>query len=187
VRKWKRGSIAVLSTCSLAILSMKTATALQSEAPAPEPPALQTPPAPTPIRTPVDASPPIEPLIASPEVVRSSIASPPNAGSSIDGRALQQHVTAIARLVGQPSRELADRLGRAAIISDGAIEWNLADVGVAAGATYGYANVERGVVTGVVFRGRADLEALLALHFPRGIQLTRAGGERPSFSITAGE
>jgi hypothetical protein len=100
---------------------------------------------------------------------------------------LQHHVIAISQLVGQPARVLAARLGSAATLGDGTIEWNVSELGVAAGATYGYANIEAGIVTGVVFRGRADLDGLLQLRFPRGIQLTRAGGDRPSFSITVGE
>ncbi len=100
---------------------------------------------------------------------------------------LRRHAEAIAKLVGHPARELAAMLGPAAAVGDGAIEWNLGDVGIAAASAYGYASVVEGAVTGFVIRGRAPIEQLGQLHLPRPLQLTRAGGERPSYSIALGE
>jgi hypothetical protein len=111
----------------------------------------------------------------------------PPVSLDIDVPKLRRHVESIARLVGHPARELAAQLGAAAMIGDGTIEWNLANVGVDAASAYGYASVVDGAVTGFVIRGRASLDKLLQLHLHRPLQLTRAGGERPSYSITAGE
>jgi hypothetical protein len=105
----------------------------------------------------------------------------------IDVRGLRRHVQSIAKLIGHPARELAAKLGAAATIGDGTIEWNLVDAGVAAASAYGYASVVNGAVTGFVIRGRASLDKLLQLHLHRPLQLTRAGGERPSYTIAAGE
>jgi hypothetical protein len=105
----------------------------------------------------------------------------------IDVPRLRRHVESIAKLIGHPARELAAKLGAAATIGDDTIEWNLESVGVDAASAYGYANVADGVVTGFVIRGRTSLATLLRLHLHRPLQLTRAGGERPAYSITAGE
>jgi hypothetical protein len=105
----------------------------------------------------------------------------------IDVPGLRRHVEAIAKQIGHPARALATKLGTAAKIGDGMIEWNLADVGVGAASAYGYASVVDGAVTGFVIRGRASLDKLQQLHLHRPLQLTLAGGERPSYSITAGE
>jgi hypothetical protein len=105
----------------------------------------------------------------------------------IDVPALRRHVKSIAKLIGHPARELAGKLGSAATVGDGTIEWSIADAGVHAGSACGYASVVDGAVTGFVIRGRASLAKLLQLHLHRPLQLTRAGGERPSYSITAGE
>jgi hypothetical protein len=105
----------------------------------------------------------------------------------IDVPKLRRHVESIAKLIGHPAGALAAELGAAATIGDGAIEWDLASVGVDAASAYGYASVVDGVVTGFVVRGRASLDQLLRLHLHRPLQLTRAGGERPAYSITAGE
>ena len=105
----------------------------------------------------------------------------------IDVRALRRHVQAIAKLIGRPASALAAKLGAAATVGDGSIEWNLVDVGVDAAGAYGYASVVGGTVTGFVIRGRASLDRLLQLHLRRPLQLTEAGGERPSYSIAAGE
>jgi hypothetical protein len=114
-------------------------------------------------------------------------ASAPLAALDIDVPGLRRHVQSIAKLIGHPARELAAKLGAAATIGDGTIEWNLSDLGVDAASAYGYASVADGEVTGFVIRGRASLDKLLQLHLHRPLQLTRAGGERPSYSITAGE
>jgi hypothetical protein len=109
------------------------------------------------------------------------------APQEIDVPRLRRHVESIAKLIGHPARALAAKLGAAATIGDGTIEWNLDSVGVEAASAYGYANVADGIVTGFVIRGRASLDTLLRLHLHRPVQLTRAGGERPAYSITAGE
>jgi len=109
------------------------------------------------------------------------------ASLDIDVRGLRRHVQAIAKLIGHPASELAAKLGATATVSDGSIEWNLVDVGVDAATAYGYASVVDGRVTGFVIRGRASLLKLLQLHLRRPLQLTEAGGERPSYSIAAGE
>lgn len=119
---------------------------------------------------------PVPPLSAVPPV-------PPD----IDVPALRRHVQAIAKLVGHPARALAAKLGAAATIGDDRIEWNLSEAGVDAASAYGYASVVDGAVTGFVIRGRASLDKLQKLHLHRPLQLTRAGGERPSYSITDGE
>jgi hypothetical protein len=116
-----------------------------------------------------------------------AVAPAPSASLDIDVRGLRRHVQSIAKLVGHPARELATKLGAAATSGDGTIEWNLADTGVDAANAYGVASVVDGKVTGFVIRGRASLDKLLKLHLHRPLQLTRAGGERPSYSITAGE
>ena len=119
---------------------------------------------------------PVTPVVPAPQV-----------SLDIDVRGLRRHVHAIAKLIGHPASELAAKLGATATISDGSIEWNLADVGVDAASAYGYASVVDGRVTGFVIRGRASLPKLLQLHLRRPLQLTQAGGERPSYSIAAGE
>jgi len=111
----------------------------------------------------------------------------PPASLDIDVPGLRRHVQAIAKLIGHPASELAAKLGAAAIVGDGSIEWNLVDAGVGAASAYGYASVVDGTVTGFVIRGRASLAKLLQLHLHRPLQLTEAGGERPSYSIAAGE
>ncbi len=107
--------------------------------------------------------------------------------ADLDVSALRRHVTAIAKLVGHPSQQLVTTLGKAASVGNGMVEWNLKDLGIAAGATYGYATIVRGKVTGVFFRGRASEDVLHHLRLPRGLQLTEAGGEHPAFSIVTGE
>jgi hypothetical protein len=106
---------------------------------------------------------------------------------AIDVPKLRRHAETIAKLVGQPAGELAATLGAAATIGDDSIEWNLADAGVAAATAYGYASIVDGTVTGFVIRGRAPLDQLRQLHLHRPLQLTRAGGERPAYSIAVGE
>jgi hypothetical protein len=115
------------------------------------------------------------------------VVSAPPASIDIDVPALRRHVQGVAKLIGHPASELATKLGAAATVSDGSIEWNLVDVGVDAASAYGYASVVDGTVTGFVIRGRASLDKLLKLHLHRPLQLTEAGGERPSYSIAAGE
>ena len=115
------------------------------------------------------------------------VAPVPPVSLNIDVPGLRRHVQAIAKLVGHPARELAAKLGAAATIGDDRIEWNLSEVGVDAASAYGYASVVDGAVTGFVIRGRASLDKLQKLHLHRPLQLTRAGGERPSYSITDGE
>ncbi|HEV7554624.1 MAG TPA: hypothetical protein VGO00_04160, partial [Kofleriaceae bacterium] len=78
----------------------------------------------------------------------------------IDVPALVHHVESTTRLIGHPVRDLTSQLGAAASVTDDAIEWNVSDLGIAAGSTYAYASVVAGKVTGVVFRGRATLERL---------------------------
>ena len=107
--------------------------------------------------------------------------------ADLDVEALRRHVTAVAKLVGHPAQQLVDALGKAASVGDGMVEWNLSDLGIAAGGTYGYASVVRGKITGVFFRGRADVDVLAHLKLPHGLQLTEAGGDDPAFSIVAGE
>jgi hypothetical protein len=109
------------------------------------------------------------------------------ASPDIDVRGLRRHVKSIAKLVGHPAHELAARLGAAAVVGDGTIEWNLAKLGVDAASAYGYASVVDGMVTGFVIRGRAALDQLVQLHLHGPLQLTVAGGERPSYSIAVGE
>ena len=126
--------------------------------------------------------------VAGHEVAPVALVAPASPASlDIDVVGLRHHVQAIAKLIGHPSSELAAKLGAAATVGDGSIEWNLVDVGVDAASAYGYASVIDGTVTGFVIRGRASLAKLLQLHLHRPLQLTRAGGERPSYSITAGE
>ena len=126
--------------------------------------------------------------IAVHEVAPATRVTPDPPGSlHIDVRRLRHHVKAVAKLIGHPARELAAKLGTAATIGDGTIEWNLTDAGVDAANAYGYASVVNGAVTGFVIRGRASLDKLLLLHLHHPLQLTVAGGERPSYSITAGE
>jgi len=111
----------------------------------------------------------------------------PQVSLDIDVRALRRHVQAIAKLIGHPASELAAKLGATATVGDGSIEWNLVDVGVDAASAYGYASVVDGKVTGFVIRGRASLAKLVQLRLRRPLQLTEAGGDRPSYSIAAGE
>jgi len=107
--------------------------------------------------------------------------------ADLDVTALRRHVTAVAKLVGHPAQQLVDALGKAAVVGDGMVEWNLSDLGIAAGATYGYASIVRGKITGVFFRGRAEVGVLAHLKLPHGLQLTEAGGDNPAFSIVAGD
>lgn len=106
---------------------------------------------------------------------------------AIDEARFVAHVEAIGKLVGHPASELAERLGDAAKVGDDFIEWNLADVGIEAGNTYALATVEAGHITGALFRGRSSEDTLRRLRAQLSLQLTMAGGERPSFSIVAGE
>jgi len=105
----------------------------------------------------------------------------------IDVAALVRHVETTTKLIGHPVRELTAQLGAVATVTDDAIEWNVSDLGIAAGSTYAYASIVDGKVTGIVFRGRATLERLQEIKVPRPLQLTMAGGERPSFSIATYE
>jgi hypothetical protein len=116
-----------------------------------------------------------------PPVTPAPVAAP---SLDIDVASLMRHVDDTTRLVGHPARELVAMLGTAATATPDVIEWNLDDVG---GSTYGYASIVDGAITGVVIRGRATLERLEQLHVRRPLRLTMAGGERPSFSIDAGE
>ena len=109
------------------------------------------------------------------------------AALDIDVPALVRHVESTTRLIGHPVRDLTAQLGTAASVTDDAIEWNVSDLGIAAGATYAYASIVAGKVTGVVFRGRATLERLNEIKVRRPLQLTMAGGERPSVSIATYE
>jgi hypothetical protein len=121
-------------------------------------------------------------------VHRSSAAErPPEPSLEIDEPRFVRHVELIAKLIGHPASELADHLGAAAKPGDDFIEWDVADVGIAAGTTYGLATIENGTVTGVTFRGRATDEILRRIKPQLSLQLTMAGGERPSFTITGGE
>jgi len=97
------------------------------------------------------------------------------------------HVEAIGKLVGHPTSELVEYLGNAAKVGDDFIEWNVADVGIEAGNAYALATVEGGRVTGVLFRGRSSEDTLKRLKSQLSLQLTMAGGDRPSFSIVVGE
>jgi hypothetical protein len=115
------------------------------------------------------------------------VASVPPVSLDIDVPGLRRHVKSIARLIGHPARELAAKLGAAATIGDDSIEWSLSEIGVDAASAYGYASIVDGAVTGFVIRGRASLDKLRKLHLHRPLQLTLAGGERPSYSITDGE
>jgi hypothetical protein len=115
------------------------------------------------------------------------VASVPPVSLDIDVPGLRRHVKSIAKLIGHPARELAAKLGAEATIGDDRIEWNLSEIGVDAASAYGYASVVDGAITGFVIRGRASLDKLQKLHLHRPLQLTLAGGERPSYSITAGE
>jgi hypothetical protein len=105
----------------------------------------------------------------------------------LDVTALVRHVETTTKLIGHPARDLVAHLGTAASVTDDAIEWNVADLGIAAGSTYAYASIVAGKITGVVFRGRATLERLQEIKVRRPLQLTMAGGERPSFSIATYE
>jgi hypothetical protein len=106
---------------------------------------------------------------------------------TIDEPRFVAHVEAIGKLVGHPASELVEQLGDVAKVGDDFIEWNVADLGIAAGNAYALATLEDGHVTGVVFRGRSSEDTLHRLKSQLSLQLTMAGGERPSFSITAGE
>lgn len=137
---------------------------------------------------------PVSPVVSVSPVARvSPVASVSPAASvspvapDIDVPGLRRHVKSLAKLIGHPARELVAKLGTAATVDDGAVEWNLVDAGVHAASAYGYASIVKGAVTGFVIRGRAPLDKLLQLHLHRPLQLTLAGGERPSYSITAGE
>ena len=105
----------------------------------------------------------------------------------IDVAAVVRHVETTTKLIGHPVRDLTAQLGAVATVTDDAIEWNVSDLGIAAGSTYAYASVVGGKVTGIVFRGRATLERLQEIKVRRPLQLTMAGGERPSFSIATYE
>jgi hypothetical protein len=106
---------------------------------------------------------------------------------AIDEPRFIEHVEAIGKLVGHPASELAERLGDVAKVGDDFIEWNVADLGIAAGNAYALATIEGGHVTGVLFRGRSSEDTLHRLKAQLSLQVTMAGGERPSFSIVAGE
>ena len=84
------------------------------------------------------------------------------------------------------SRERSNTAGASCIWSS-VCSWTLVVIAPGAAHAYGYASVVDGAVTGLVIRGRAPLDKLRQLHLHRPLQLTQAGGERPSFSITAGE
>jgi hypothetical protein len=163
-------TLVVTSTSLVGLVAFTPAAALA------EPSVPVPPPVPHVATTAVHEVAPAPPVVPDPPV-----------SLDIDVPRLRRHVQSIAKLIGHPARELAAKLGAAATIGDGTIEWNLVDVGVDAASAYGYASVVDGAVTGFVIRGRASLDKLLQLHLHRPLQLTRAGGERPSYSITAGE
>jgi len=167
VRSW---SFVVISTSLVGLTAATTAAPLARTA------------------SPVRLSVPHVTMVVAHEVAPATPVVPaPQASLDIDVRGLRRHVHAIAKLIGHPASELAAKLGATATVSDGSIEWNLVDVGVDAATAYGYASVVDGKVTGFVIRGRASLDKLLKLHLHRPLQLTQAGGERPSYSIAAGE
>jgi len=170
VRSW---SLVVISTSLLGLTASTTAARLARTA------------------SPVRLSVPHVATVAAHEVAPVTPVTPVvpalHASFDIDVRGLRRHVQAIAKLIGHPASELAAKLGATATVGDGSIEWNLVDVGVDAATAYGYASVVDGKVTGFVIRGRASLDKLLKLHLHRPLQLTQAGGERPSYSIAAGE
>ncbi len=167
VRSW---TVAILSTSLFGLTASTTAAPLSRTS------------------APVRLSVPHVATAAGHEVAPVTLVAPASPGSlDIDVVGLRHHVQAIAKLIGHPASELAAKLGAAAAIGDGWIEWNLVDIGVDAASAYGYASVVDGAVTGFVIRGRASLDKLLQLHLHRPLQLTRAGGERPSYSITVGE
>ena len=116
-----------------------------------------------------------------------SVEQPVEPALMIDERWFVEHVEAIGKLVGHPASELADRLGAVAKVGEDFIEWSVADLGIAAGNAYGLATIEGGRVTGVLFRGRSSEDTLHRLKAQLSLQVTMAGGERPSFSIVAGE
>jgi len=116
-----------------------------------------------------------------------TIEQPVEPALAIDEPRFIEHVEAVGKLVGHPASELAERLGDVAKVGDDFIEWNVADLGIAAGNAYALATIEGGRVTGVLFRGRSTEETLHRLKPQLSLQLTMAGGERPSFSIVAGE
>jgi hypothetical protein len=126
-------------------------------------------------------------IAAGREVAAAPLESVPADLLAINVGKLRRHAESLAKLIGHPAPDLAAMLGPAATVSADAIEWNLGDVGVHAANAYGYASIVDGAVTGFVIRGRAPLDQLQQLHLHRPLQLTRAGGERPSYSIAAGE
>lgn len=105
----------------------------------------------------------------------------------LDMTAIAQHAKVASRLVGHPVGELVQLIGPTASIAGDAVEWNLSELGISAGSTYGYANVAGGKITGIVIRGRTTLERAHQIRIRQPMRLTMSGGDRPSFSIDAGE
>lgn len=151
---------------------------------APVPAASASAPAPTSAR--VRATAQAHPIAETP-ALPSSEPAPSEPALELDMAAIARHAKQAARLVGHPASELAQLIRSAASHDGEVVEWNLADLGIAAGATYGYASIVAGKITGIVIRGRTTLERAHQLRISRPLRLTMSGGDRPSFSIDAGE